>query len=150
MTRRYTGHPSPAEQIARRVGTNAGGYTLGVETPEGPRLFRGRPPSRREPPTEVREIDARDADVTYSPRAKALMDVLLKVGPVLPPLSEIARAIGVQDATHAVTRVTSAIATLERRGLISWTRPARGQHAIRIVATGAVLRSAGCPAEIVA
>lgn len=151
MTTRYTGHPSPAVQVARRVGTTAGGYTLGVETPDGARLFCG--PVRR---VAVPEPAPAPEPSPRSPakRSDALLHVLLNIGPVLPTLTELGRAVGLYDDAHSIAgHVLGLLGSLERRGLIRWWRGSQhgchGQHAVAIVATGAVLRSAGCPAAVV-
>lgn len=149
MTRRYTGHPSPAHQVARRVGVTAAGYTEGVETLDGARLFHGRVPVRREtvPVPVVRAKFERPA-----PIAMSLLAELERLGPrsVLPPLSHIGRSIGLNTPMEQMTtHVNLHIATLLNRDLIAVWRGVdhgfKGQYAIRIVATGQVLRSRDCP-----
>lgn len=65
---------------------------------------------------------------------------------VLPRMIEIAREC---PLTHSYYDIDSALRFLQRRGRITWrtgTRSAnRGHGAIRVNATGRVLKTAGCP-----
>lgn len=152
MTRRYTGHPSPRAQTARRVCISAAGYTEGVETLDGPRLFHGRVTTHRDAaPDPVIELPRKRGSLGSC--ATALLALLGRIRSDMPTLAELGVAIGLrEESSYAASRIVKVLDALERHGDIVWWRGHphgyHGQHAIRIVATGRVLRSPGCPAEV--
>ena len=86
-------------------------------------------------------------------RAEALYRLLLDFAETrpVPPLPRLGRLAALVPDTFSAYEVYNALSILRNSGRIRWqsgTRSvARGHQAIRIVATGAVLRTAGCPFE---